>query len=70
MTRVSSVEGESAASVNVPCLDDAGGVQGELHDHSAGGLYPIGACDVQVIVVGPAEDRAELHALAKFLMII
>ena len=55
---------------NVPCLDDAGGVLGELHDHSVGGLYPIGACDVQVIVVGPAEDRADLHAQAKFLMII
>ena len=35
---------------NVPCLDDAGGVLGELHDHSVGGLCPIGAWDVQVIV--------------------
>ena len=57
---------------NVPRLDDAGGVLGELHDHSVCGFYPIGACDVQVIliVVGPSEDRADLHALAKFLMII
>ena len=52
---------------NVPCLDDAGEVLGELHDHSVGDLYPIGACDVQVIVVGPAEYRADLHAQAKFL---
>ena len=29
-----------------------------------------GACDVQVIVVGPAEDMADLHDQAKFLMII
>ena len=55
---------------NVPCLDDAGGVLCELHDHIVGGLYPIGACDVQVIVVGAAEDRADLRAQAKFLMII
>ena len=40
---------------NVPCLDDSSGVLGELHDHSVGGLYPIGACDVQVIVVGPVK---------------
>ena len=55
---------------NVPCIDDVGRVLGELHDHSVGGLCPIGACDVQVMVVGPAEDRADLHAQAKFLMII
>ena len=55
---------------NVPCLDDASGVLGELHDHSVCGNYPIGACDVQVIVVSPAEDRADHHAQAKFLMII
>ena len=29
-----------------------------------------GACDVQVIVVGPAEDMTDLHAQAKFLMLI
>ena len=29
-----------------------------------------GACDVQVIVVGPAEDMTDLHDQAKFLMII
>ena len=46
------------------------GVLRELRDHSVDGLYPIGACDVQVIVVGPAEDKADLHAQAKFLMII
>ena len=56
--------------VNVPCLYDAGGVLGELHDHSVGGLCPIGACNVQVIVVCPAEDRADLHAQAKFLMFL
>ena len=55
---------------NVPCLDDTGRVLDERHDHSMGGLCPIGAGDVQVIIVGPAEDRADLHAQAKFLMII
>ena len=55
---------------NVPCLDYAGGVLGELHDHSVGGICPIGACDVQVIVVGPAEDMADLQAQSKFPMII
>ena len=52
---------------NVPCLDDAGGVLGELHDHSVGGLCHIGACDVQVIVVGQTEDMADLHAQPSFL---
>ena len=33
-------------------------------------FVPLGLATVQVLVVGPAEDRAVLHDQAKFLMII
>ena len=47
---------------NVSCVDGAGWMLDELHDHGVGALHPIGARDVQIIVVSPAEDRADLRA--------
>ena len=47
---------------NVSCVDDAGRMKGELHNHEVGALHPIGVRDVQIVVVSPAEDRADLRA--------
>ena len=47
---------------NVSCVDDAGMMLGELHDHGVGALHPIGARDVQIVIVSPAEDRVDLRA--------
>ena len=47
---------------NISCVDDAVRMLDELHDHGVGALHPIGARDVQIVVVSPAEDRADLRA--------
>ena len=44
---------------NVSCVDDAGRMLG---DHGVGALHPIGARDVQIVVVSPDEDKADLRA--------
>ena len=47
---------------NVSCVDDAGRMLGERHDHVVGAHHPIEARDIQIVVVSPAEDRANLRA--------
>ena len=46
----------------VSCVDDAGSMLGELHDHGVGARHPIGARDVQIVVVSLAEYRTDLRA--------
>ena len=55
---------------SVSCFDDAGRMLGELHDHGMSALHPIGARDVQVVVVSSAKDRADLRAQAEFRVVI
>ena len=47
---------------NVSCVYDARKMLGKLRDHSVGARHPIAARDVQIVVVTPAEDSADLCA--------
>ena len=47
---------------NVSCVYDAGRMLGELHDSGVCAIHPIGARDVQIVVVSQAEDSADLRA--------
>ena len=41
----------------------------ELTDHGVRGLYPVGACDEKVVVISPAENRADFGGQCEHLVI-
>ena len=66
MLQLYTLVGESRDSLlhhaNVSCVDDAGRMLCEHHDHGVGAFHPTGVRYVQIVVVSPAEDRADVCA--------